>query len=323
VICRALALLTLAACTSAETVCERTGQCLSVGDGGQVIAGTPALAEAELFAPPVAAALDISSTFGPRWKRSANRTDFHLGIDYFGAPGTPLLAIGRGKVVGVYPVGSRAFPNGGNVLVIEHMIPPRQFHDHPVDRIYAVYLHTRAILVAENDLVTAGQRVAEMGMTGDTDFVHLHFEIRVAFVCSLEYQAAHRGTMCGDGYDPHVHPFLFVGGLDRDQITVEEMAAGAGEYAVRYTATRGDLDLDVIATDLGTIGFNAREGLNATSISKLDHFDYGFLRIVPSEFLSGSETLSLELHFAKRPAYLELRDIYGWGLRYGALPPSP
>jgi murein DD-endopeptidase MepM/ murein hydrolase activator NlpD len=320
VICRVLALSTLVACTSAETVCERTGQCLDVSAGGAVIAGTPALAEAELFAPPVAAALDISSTFGPRWKRSANRTDFHLGIDYYGNLGTPLLAIGRGTVVGVYPVGSKEFPNGGNVLVVEHIVPARQFHGHAVDRIYAIYLHTQSILVAAHDVVTPGQRVATMGMTGDTDFVHLHFEVRVGFVCSLEYQSTHRGTMCGDGYDPHVHPFLFVGGQNRDQITVEEIA-GAGEYSVRYTATRGDLDLDVIATDLGTLGFNARDGLDATAIAKLDRFDYGFLRLVPAEFLSGSETLSFELHFAKRPAYLELRDIYGWGMRYGTLPP--
>jgi hypothetical protein len=306
-----------AACAANDvpTRCELTGVCLRVADGRTVIVGTPALASAHLFAPPVAASHDISSTFGPRWKLSANRTDFHLGIDY-GELGTPLLAIGPGRVFAVYSAGSKEFPSGGNVLVVEHAMSSRRFHDQLVDRFYAVYLHAQTLDVAAGDAVVKGQRVGTMGMTGDTDFVHLHFETRVEAVCSLEYQHAHRSSECGNGYDPHVHPYLFVGGDNRNQITVEEIASSA-EYAVRYVATRGDLDLDVIATDLGTIGFNEREGIDATSIARLDRFDYGFMRLIPLEFASGSETVAFELRFAKRPAFLELRDIYGWGIRFG------
>ena len=85
---------------------------------------------------------------------------------------------------------------------------------------------------------------------------------------------------------------------------------------LRYRATRGDLDLDVIETDLGTIGFGERAGIDATSVAALDDFDYGFLRIVPAEFRSASEELVIDLHFPVRPAYVELRDIYGRGWRY-------
>ena len=320
----ARALVTLAAlagCSEGGTTCERTGRCVSIAAGGVPVAGAPALEAAAGFGAPTNAPAAISSTFGPRWKASDGRDDFHLGIDYYGALGDPLLAIGDGRVAGVYLDGSATYPNGGNVVVIEHAIPPRTFHEQSVERVFAVYLHAATIAVADGDPVTAGQPVATMGMTGDTDFVHLHFETRVQTTCSLIYQQAHPEASCATGFDPHVHPYLFVGGANTDRITVEELppADGAG-FSARYTATRGDLDLDVIETDLGTIGFGARLGVDATSIETLDDFDYGFLRLVPLEFLSTSETLAFELHFAKRPAYLELRDVYGRGLRFGDPP---
>ena len=309
----ALAALGGAACSGGETICERTGQCVEIAQGGVPIEGDPALAAAAMFGAPVTEPAAISSTFGPRWKASAERDDFHLGIDYYGALGAPLLAIGDGRVAGVYPNGSAAYPNGGNVIVVEHAIPPRAFHERSVDRVFAVYLHADTIAVAADAAVTRGQQIGTMGETGDTEFVHLHFETRVQTACSLGYQQDH--PECAVGFDPHVHPYLFVGGANTDRITVEELPAEGGGFAVRYAASRGDLDLDVIETDLG-----ARRGIDATSIASLDDFDYGFLRIVPLPFLSSSDTLAIELHFAKRPAYLELRDIHGRGLRFGERP---
>jgi murein DD-endopeptidase MepM/ murein hydrolase activator NlpD len=314
-----LAGLAGAACSGGDTICERTGRCVALAGGGVPIQGAPALEPAAMFGAPVGAPAAISSTFGPRWKASASRDDFHLGIDYHGALGEPLLAIGEGRVAGVYPDGSAAYPSGGNVIVVEHALPPRTFHGQAVDRMFAVYLHADTIGVAADQAVTRGQRIGAMGKTGDTDFVHLHFETRVQTVCSLGYQQAH--PECAVGFDPHVHPYLFVGGANTDQITVEELPAEAeGGFAARYTATRGDLDLDVIETDLGALGFGARTGIDATSIATLDDLDYGHLRLVPLPFLSTSEALAFELHFARRPAFLELRDIHGRGLRFGERP---
>jgi len=303
-----------AACAPDRTICERTGQCVSVTEGGEPISEPPPLEAVQIFSPPVVDARAISSTFGPRWKQSAARNDFHLGIDYYGDAGAPLLAIGDGVVTATYSAGSDVFPNAGNVIVIEHAIPPREFHGAIVDRVFAVYLHVETIGVAAGDAVTTGQTVGTMGMTGETEFVHLHFETRVGTICSLEYQTAHPTSGCVAGFDPHVHPYLFVGGDNADAIAVEDIASDAG-YAVLYRATRGDLDLDVIETDLGTLGFDARTGIDV--VGSLDDFDYGFVELVPREFVSASETLEIELHFAKRPAFLEVRDIYGRGLRYG------
>jgi hypothetical protein len=286
-----------------------------VDPGGNVVADPPPFEPVPGFRPPVAEPAAISSTFGPRWKWSQSRYEFHLGIDYYAARGAPLFAIGPGRVYGTFPEGSATYPNGGNVVVIEHAIPTRSFHGQRVAKIYALYLHTDTMLVSTGDAVVAGQKVATMGMTGDTDFVHLHFETRVATPCSLSYQLAHPGSSCVTGFDPHVHPFLFVGGANMDQIAVEQVPGD--ELVVLYSATRGDLDLDVVETDLGTIGFGARDGLDASSSARLDDFDYGFMRLVPRDFRSDTDRLEIELHFPRAPAYLEVRDVYGKGLHYG------
>lgn len=289
---------------------------LTIDGPGEPVLATPPLQPAQIFGSPVPNPLQISSTFGPRWKESAGRDDFHLGIDYYDALGTPLFAIGDGTVHGVFPDGSSTFPLGGNVVVIEHAIAPRVFHGKQVDHFFAVYLHTQSITVAVGDTVTRGQMVATMGMTGDTDFVHCHFETRVQTSCSLEFQATH--PECATGFDPHVHPFLFVGGENTDRLMITQLPTD--DFTVRYEATRGDLDLDTIETDFGTLGFDTREGIDAGSTTTLDNFDYGYVRLVPIPFVSASTSIAYELHFKARPAYFEVRDIYGHGLRYGKTP---
>jgi murein DD-endopeptidase MepM/ murein hydrolase activator NlpD len=318
----ALLALALAGCGGPVAPCEEGGDCLEIEGPGASVTGAPALAPSPLFEPPVPRPEAISSTFGPRWKTSASRDDFHPGIDWYDAEGTPLTAIGAGTVLAVHPDGSASFPNGGNVLAISHALPtPIAFHGSAFDRIFAVYLHLAGFAVAEGEAVEPGQVVGTMGATGDTDFVHLHFEIRVGTLCSLPYQTAHPDASCVTGFDPHVHPFLFVGGRDEDAISVEEIPPAEGHtFAVRYRAGRGDLDLDVIETDLGTLGFVERRGIDATSLARLDDFHYPWLTLVPQPFTSSDEELVHELHFPVRPRFLELRDLDGSGVRYGSRP---
>jgi hypothetical protein len=287
------------------------------GFEGVPVEVTPAFAPVPGFQPPVGDPTKISSTFGPRWKFSDQRNDFHLGVDFYGATGEPVLAIGPGTVSGTYPEGSTQFPLGGNVVVVTHALPPgRVFHGLPVTRFHAVYMHLDSIDSAEGDEVVAGQVVGTMGRSGDTTFVHLHFETRVETPCSLSFQLANPDASCVIGFDPHVHPFLFVGGANQDEIGLREIVSPTGTV-FRYTATRGDLDLDVVVVGGGgTLGFGEREGIDASSVMSLDAFDYGFVRLAPLDFRSASELLEIDFHFRERPAFLELRDIYGRGLRF-------
>ncbi len=293
----------LAACGTDATI--------DVASGGEPVSSTPALV-GQQFAAPVRNALAISSTFGPRWKTSADRFDFHPGVDYPGTLGEPVFAIGDGVVEGIYPDGSTTYPLGGNVVVVRHAIAPRVFHGVTVEQVFAVYLHLDSFAVAAGDSVTTGQTVGAMGITGDTQFVHLHFETRVQTTCSLQYQAQHPEAGCATGFDPHVHPFLFVGGENADAFSVIE----TGPNQLRYIATRHDLDLDVIDSDLGRIGFSERAGIDATTIGKLDAVDLGWVVIEPQPFSQTSSEIVYDLTFAELPHRLEIRDIYGRGLRF-------
>ncbi len=269
------------------------------------------------FSPPVEEPLAISSTFGPRWKYSDDRYDFHRGIDYYGALGDPILSIGDGVVSALYAEGSPQYPNGGNVLIVRYDLEePFVWKDTTIDRLYAVYLHLESFAVGPGDQVSEGQTIAAMGDSGDTAFVHLHFETRVQTTCSLEYQVANPGQTCAQyGFDPHVHPYVFVGGKNENVGLGFESDDGAA-LVVTYQATRGDLDLNVLDTDLGTLNFNRRAGIDATSTAALDDFDYGWVTVVPDVFVSESEAIRCRFEFPERPAYVELLDIYGFGVRF-------
>jgi len=269
----------------------------------------------DAFSPPVGEPLEISSTFGPRWKESEGRYDFHRGIDFPGSSGDPIHAIGDGVVEAVHPEGSAEFPNGGNTLIIAHDLRnPFDWKGHRIERIFSLYLHLRDFLVAEGASVTQGEVVATMGDTGTATFVHLHFEIRLQTICSLEYQTANTAASCAQyGFDPHVHPFLFIGGANTDAVAIDHTPGSP--FLFFCDATRGDLDLNELRTDLGTINFDRRTGINATSTAALDDFDYGWVRIVPEPFTSASASIRYQFHFPQKPRYVELTDIYGRGVR--------
>ena len=267
------------------------------------------------FLQPVATPQDISSTFGPRWKTSESRYDFHRGIDFRGNLGDQVFAISNGLITGLYPDGSSEFPEGGNTLIVEHVLAtPFQWQGKTVDRIYALYLHLNDFLVAMGDPVSAGQAIGTMGATGTATIVHLHFEIRLQTTCSLEYQVANPAASCAQyGFDPHVHPFQFIGGDNTDDMTLDHEQTQL--FVVAYETTRGNLDLNELRTDLGTINFNRRTGMDASSTAALDNFDHGWVTIVPDPFSSSSQTIRYEFRFPGKPRYVELTDIYGRGIR--------
>ena len=84
------------------------------------------------------------------------------GVDISGAPGTPILAAAGGKVV----YAGDAVRGLGKMVIIKHN-----------DEYLTAYAHNRVILVKEEDAVTRGQKIAELG-SSDTDRPKLHFELR-------------------------------------------------------------------------------------------------------------------------------------------------
>lgn len=114
------------------------------------------------FSYPVDKNTPITSGFGMRWG------EMHQGVD-FGAPlGAPIYAFADGVVVAAQDTGVGGF--GGWVVI-----------DHTVDgkKISTVYGHEDpgGIDVKVGDTVTAGQKIAKVGNSGQSSGPHLHFEV--------------------------------------------------------------------------------------------------------------------------------------------------
>lgn len=84
------------------------------------------------------------------------------GIDIAGTLGTPVRAAAGGKVV----YANNALRGMGNMVIVKHN-----------EEYLTAYAHNRVILVKEGDVVTKGQKIAELG-NSDADQPKLHFELR-------------------------------------------------------------------------------------------------------------------------------------------------
>ena len=90
------------------------------------------------------------------------------------------------------------------------------------------------------------------------------------------------------------------------------------EYAVRYNATRGHMDMDVIRTSLGDVHIGTRHNVNINTIEALDdlHNITPWMALRPGYLVSTTEdTYTYELHFRSAPTFVEVYDIYGNGIR--------
>ncbi|MEU1178761.1 M23 family metallopeptidase [Streptomyces sp. NPDC005820] len=102
----------------------------------------------------------LSAGFGSGGDRWVNR---HTGQDFAVPIGTPVRAVGAGRVVRVACGG--AF---GIQVVIRH-----------ADGYCTQYAHLAAVTVDQGDRVSAGQWIGQSGTSGNSTGPHLHFEVRV------------------------------------------------------------------------------------------------------------------------------------------------
>ncbi|QOV37157.1 peptidoglycan DD-metalloendopeptidase family protein [Streptomyces ferrugineus] len=103
---------------------------------------------------------ELSAAFGSGGQRWANR---HTGQDFAVPIGTPVRAVGDGRVVKVSCGG--AF---GMEVVVGH-----------TDGYYTQYAHLASVAVDQGERVDAGQWIGQSGTTGNSTGPHLHFEARI------------------------------------------------------------------------------------------------------------------------------------------------
>ncbi|MBI4914002.1 MAG: peptidoglycan DD-metalloendopeptidase family protein [Acidobacteria bacterium] len=117
----------------------------------------------------------VSSSWGPRVrtrvvrvKQSAKKKRVryrgsHKGVDLTAPVGTDVYATMDGEVVAV-----GRHRQYGNFVVLDHG-----------NGVSTLYAHHKGNFVAEGDIVRRGQKIAEVGRTGNATGPHLHFELRI------------------------------------------------------------------------------------------------------------------------------------------------
>lgn len=87
-----------------------------------------------------------------------------MGMWFAGNVGDPVLASQSGTVL----YSGNGLPEYGNLIMIRHS-----------DNYITAYAHNNELLVKEGDVVQGGQRIANMGSTGQTNQVGLEFQVRL------------------------------------------------------------------------------------------------------------------------------------------------
>jgi hypothetical protein len=108
------------------------------------------------------------------------------------APGTVLRLRDDMNDVSIRVTGAAAVKNrdAGNSLIIDHGNGWETQYGH---------LRKGSIIVKPGQTVTAGQPIALMGLSGNTEFTHTHFEVRHNGKPVDPYNGADMGTGCGGG----------------------------------------------------------------------------------------------------------------------------
>lgn len=104
-----------------------------------------------------------TSEFGWRRHPITGDRNFHKGIDFGAATGTPIYAVDAGQVVFADKKGSY-----GNTVII----------NHGGDK-STLYGHASQLYVSSGQWVQRGQMIAAVGSTGLSTGPHLHFEVQV------------------------------------------------------------------------------------------------------------------------------------------------
>lgn len=106
-------------------------------------------------------------------KRSAEgKTYFHTGIDYACNLDTPIYATGSGEVIF-----ARFCGGYGNCVIIKHSWIDDKGNPQSC---YSLYAHIVEFTVKKGDKVSKRQVIGLAGMTGRSEGVHLHYELRDA-----------------------------------------------------------------------------------------------------------------------------------------------
>lgn len=98
----------------------------------------------------------------------------HYGFDITAKPGSTVVAVADGTVLGIYKdtdsIGSTGY---GNYIIIRHK------NKHNEMTVYTLYAHLSKVTVSAGQSISQGEQVALSGNTGGSRIPHLHLEFRL------------------------------------------------------------------------------------------------------------------------------------------------
>ncbi|XID90970.1 murein hydrolase activator EnvC family protein [Paenibacillaceae bacterium WGS1546] len=104
----------------------------------------------------------LSSEFGMRTHPITGKKRLHAGIDMAAPKGTPIYAAEAGVVIV-----AQSWSGYGNCVIIDHG-----------GGLWTLYGHMSKISTKKGDTVKRGEKIGEVGSTGQSTGNHLHFEVR-------------------------------------------------------------------------------------------------------------------------------------------------
>lgn len=269
----------------------------------------------------------VSSPFGPRWKQSDSRYDFHRGIDIPGKSGDPIVSIADGVVHTAYSENDPDNTFSSTVVVVQHtMETPYLFHGKFIKNYFSVSLHLNSIAngIQKGTIIQKGDLIGTVGQTGETTFDHNHFEIRLGVLCSRESQ---RKGSCSSSnpfeeiIDPHVNPLLFLDYADFNANSLRFDVLQENPFIVKIISNRPELDFNRIEivkdSERKSFDINLRQGIDPENI---DGNPYGGIAIDPGFYTSnGNEDYELTLTFEEFNSVDEITVSDIWGSTFTIL----
>lgn len=103
----------------------------------------------------------ITSGFGCRDDNNPIVSSYHVGLDIAANTGTTIVSSHDGEIIEAGTIGTY-----GKCIMIKQ------------DEIITVYAHCSKINVKKGETIKQGEKIGEVGMTGNATGPHVHFEIR-------------------------------------------------------------------------------------------------------------------------------------------------
>jgi murein DD-endopeptidase MepM/ murein hydrolase activator NlpD len=115
------------------------------------------------YSMPITSSFRFTSGFGNRHDPKGRGRRMHEGVDLASSRGTPIFATADGVVIS-----SKRESGYGNVVRVRH--------DFGFETVYA---HLSKLRVASGQKLSRGDRIGDMGSTGRSTGVHLHYEVHL------------------------------------------------------------------------------------------------------------------------------------------------